>query len=470
MIFNSIVFLLFIVLFFCFWPLARVRNNSRWFYIAGASFVFYGWWDWRFLFLLIGSGIIDYFTALGMDAYPRAKKWFLYASLAGNLGSLFVFKYSSFVAHVIQKLLSPVGLQFDLVERIPAFALVLPIGISFYTFQSLNYTIDVYRGELKPARNILHFFAYLSLFPHLVAGPILRAKQMIPQMQILHIPSEAETWSGLKLIASGFFRKMVIADNLAPFVNEAFNGPFRDNTVTWWTAMLFFAFQIYNDFSGYSNIAIGLLKWMGYSVPPNFNSPYTATSLKEFWQRWHISLSTWFRDYVYIPLGGSRLSGWRGANGNMWLTMIASGLWHGAATHFLVWGGLHAAFLHFERITDWPARVKKLPMGWWLALGATMLQVLVAWVFFRGSNAQVLPILKCMFSLRFPESSHVGVQHLILLALAGLLEAGPWLKLKLLESFSSRWLLYGELSGAVVTLVLAVFFRGPGSQFIYFQF
>lgn len=474
MIFNSAVFLVFIVIFFAFWPIVRRKNVTRWIYITIASFIFYGWWDWRFLFLLIGSGIVDYVTALGMEKYPKQSKWFLYASLLGNLGSLFIFKYSGFVAHMVDRAMEVAHLPaLNLHDHIPQFALILPVGISFYTFQSLNYTIDVYKGELKPAKNIFHFFSYLSLFPHLVAGPILRARQMIPQMLQLHLPSEEEMWEGMKMIAFGFFQKMVIADNLASFVNEMFNNPIHhDNTLYWWVAAIGFSFQIYYDFSGYSNIAIGLLRWMGYYVPPNFNHPYVSTSLREFWQRWHISLSTWFRDYVYIPLGGSRKShGWRGANFNMWITMLASGIWHGASLNFIIWGAIHAGFLHLERETKWPERIKKLPIGKLMAWAITMLQVLVAWVFFRANGyPQAFAVVKNMFNFHFAGASGVGTKHVILLLLAALPEIPYWFNIKVPQSIPQTVYKYAEIIAVVVLLVLSVYLRGPGTQFIYFQF
>ena len=471
MIFNSAIFLVFIAVFFCFWPLLRRRDNSRWIYLTAASFLFYGWWDWRFLFLLIASGLIDYFAALAMEANPARKKWCLYASLAGNLGSLFIFKYSGFAAQGIDKALGLAGMHLHLYERIPPFALILPVGISFYTFQSLNYIIDVYKSELKATRNIFHFFAYLSLFPHLVAGPILRAKEMIPQMKQVHVPDEEELWDGLKLIASGYFRKMVIADNLAPFVNEAFSGQFHASALHWWMASVFFAFQIYYDFSGYSNIAIGLLKWLGYNVPQNFNHPYAATSLREFWQRWHISLSTWFRDYVYIPLGGSRSEGWHGPNVNMWMTMLLSGLWHGAALKYVVWGGLHAGFLHLERATGWPAKLKRLRGGHALALGVTMLQVLVAWVFFRANTFHHgFAILKCMAGIGCTEASHLKARQLVLLGLAVLPELSFPFTFRVKEWMPQQAYRYGAVAMVILGLVTSVYLRGPGAQFIYFQF
>ena len=223
----------------------------------------------------------------------------------------------------------------------------------------MSYTIDVYRGRMKPVTNLFHFFAFLSMFPQLVAGPIVRARDLIPQLEKNRDTTEAERWDGLKLIVGGYFKKVVIADNLAPFVNTAFAAvPSPDSSLYWWLVIAAFAFQIFFDFAGYSDIARGLAKWMGYDFLVNFDHPYTSTSLREFWARWHISLSTWFRDYVYIPLGGSK-KGESWGHVSMWMTMVISGLWHGAAFHFLVWGAVHALFLSIERITLWPERLKK---------------------------------------------------------------------------------------------------------------
>lgn len=468
MLFNSSVFLIFIVLFFACWPWARRQNQSRWIYITAASFLFYGWWDWRFLFLLIGSGLVDYFTAIGMERWTRYRKWFAAASVLGNLGSLFIFKYSGFVAENVDALMASVGLQTHLYDSIPEFALILPVGISFYTFQSLNYTLDVYKGELKATRNIFHFFAYLSLFPHLVAGPILRARRMIPQMEKLHIPDEKELWWGMKMIAYGFFCKMVIADNLAPFVNEAFANPeAHTNTLYWWMAVTFFAFQIYYDFNGYSSIALGLLRWMGYDVPLNFNHPYLAFSLKEFWQRWHISLSTWFRDYVYIPLGGSK----NNPHLNMWITMLLSGIWHGAAWNFVIWGGLHAAFLSIERITSLPQVLQRSPVGKLLALALTLVQVWVAWVFFRAANVtDAVHIIKGMFSFSFTGASGIKLYHWVLIAVAVLPEGIYALRNKFSAKPEPRYIWSYEMVAVILLLTISVYLRGPGSQFIYFQF
>lgn len=223
--------------------------------------------------------------------------------------------------------------------------ILLPVGISFFTFQSMSYTIDVYRRRLKPTSNFLHFMAYLALFPQLVAGPIVRACDLLPALELWHPPSAAVRWANLRLIAIGFFKKMVIADNLAPLVDQAFESPVLQGAwAYWWVVSIMFAAQIYCDFSGYTDIARGLGGLMGYEFPENFNHPYAAIGFRDFWSRWHISLSTWFRDYVYVPLGGSRHGAVRGYV-NMWITMLLSGIWHGAGWTFIVWGGASCSLL-----------------------------------------------------------------------------------------------------------------------------
>ncbi len=277
MLFNSLIFLVFGAVFFLILYFIRRSRipELRWGFLVAASFFFYGWWDWRFLFLILASGFIDYFGARGIARYPNRRKLFLVLSILGNLGSLAVFKYSGFVAENIDHLTHLVGMETNLAENVPEFMLLLPVGISFYTFQSMSYTIDVYRGMLKPTRSVLHFFAYLSLFPQLVAGPIVRARDLIPQLRQLRPTNELERWNGFKLIIIGFFKKVVLADNIAPLVNSGFaNIHQTDNGPFWWMVMIGFGFQIYFDFSGYSDIARGLAKWMGLHFRLNFNHPY----------------------------------------------------------------------------------------------------------------------------------------------------------------------------------------------------
>ena len=261
MIFNSIEFLIFALLFFTLWPLARKKNNSRWGFIVASSFVFYGWWDWRFLFLIIFSGMIDYIAGLSMINMRKMKKVILFISLFVNLGSLFIFKYSEFFAILIQDVFAFIDMKVDLISKIPEFALILPIGISFYTFQSLSYTIDIYRDRLQPTKNILHFFSYLAMFPQLVAGPIVRAKNLLFQLKHYKTPNSTEKWNALKLIIYGLFQKVVIADNLSYFIDSAYEGKsIYSGTLYWWFVVIAFSFQIYADFSGYSMIARGLAK------------------------------------------------------------------------------------------------------------------------------------------------------------------------------------------------------------------
>ena len=384
MLFNSLIFLVFAAIFFAVWQVIKPHRQRRYILLVISSFIFYGWWDWRFLFLIIGSGLLDFLAGLGMDRRPSLRKPFLALSLVGNIGSLMLFKYSGFFADNLSHLFALLGWDVHLRASLPSFVLILPVGISFYTFQSMSYTIDVYKGDLKPTRNILQFFAYLAMFPQLVAGPIIRAADLLPQLEEDRPTTEEDRYEGLRLIVHGFAKKVLIADNLAYFVTEAFSNPVHSpSTLYWWVIMTAFAFQIYCDFSGYSDIARGLAKWLGYDFMVNFDHPYIATSLREFWSRWHISLSTWFRDYVYIPLGGSR-SGEARSQANMWVTMLVSGFWHGAAWNFVIWGGLHAASTTMERFTRWPRRVCALPGGRFLASFILLVQVWVTAVHFVG--------------------------------------------------------------------------------------
>ena len=406
-----------------------------------------------------------------MKAYPRYKTSFLICSILGNVGSLAVFKYSGFIAENLEFLLSVFGIQAAIKANIPNFMLILPVGISFYTFQSMSYTIDIFRGQLQPTKNVLHFFAYLSLFPQLVAGPIIRASDLLPQLTRIHVPTEQERWEGLKLIAHGFFKKVVIADNLAYSINYAFGNPTQANSsFHWWLVITAFAFQIYCDFSGYSDIAQGLAKWMGYDFMLNFNHPYISTSIREFWTRWHISLSTWFRDYVYIPLGGSRCGKFR-AQINMFLTMTISGLWHGAAWNFVIWGFLHALFLMIERFTGWPQRIKELPGGRWLASCIVLVQVWVSWVFFRAESlGQAFHILKAMFSFSGGFEYQFRITGMAFIAIALLRELYFYLQLDQKPFALPVRQDYLETFVLALLIVSSVYLRGPGSAFIYFQF
>ncbi|MBN1436285.1 MAG: MBOAT family protein [Sedimentisphaerales bacterium] len=475
MLFNSLVFLLFGGLFFAVWPLLRGRAGTRWLGLVVFSFVFYGWWDWRFLFLISGTALVNYGAGLLFGRVQKGRKLILVISVVLNLLPLMTFKYLGFAANNVNWLMQVLGIgQFS-----TAFCgyLILPVGISFYTFQAMSYTIDVYRGELKPTRNVFHFLAYLSMFPQLVAGPIVRAKDLLPQLEQCNKVGAEERWQGLRLIVLGYFKKVVVADTLAPAVNGAFNGAGQsEGMLFWWMIMIMFAYQIYCDFSGYSDIARGLGKWMGYEFPVNFDHPYISRSFGEFWRRWHISLSSWFRDYVYIPLGGSR-SGRLGSQGNMWVTMLLSGLWHGAAWTFVIWSALHAFYLSVERVTNWPKRLAKVSVvGPSLATLAVFLLTTIAWVFFRADSfGQAVSVLGCMFNfgnLDYHAVSDINSDavNVLLIILARQLyfhfgfdkQQWGWIR--------PRHKAILESTAFAVLIMLCVYMRGPGSAFIYFQF
>ena len=469
MIFNSVAFLAFALVFFALWPWMKTRDIRRWSFITVASLVFYGWWDWRYIFLLLGTVLWDFAAALAVVRFPRYRGVFLTLSLAGNLGVLGLFKYSRFFAHLLESGLAATGWRVELAAHIPAFVAVLPIGISFYTFQSMSYTIDVYRGHLAPTRNLLHFLAAVSLFPHLVAGPIIRAADMLPQLRGAPPVTEQDRWEGLQLIILGFFKKCVLADNFAPVVASAFGTGVTLSTGEWWVVMLMFAFQIFCDFSGYSDIARGLARWMGYRFVLNFDHPFAAASAREFWTRWHISLSTWFRDYLYLPLGGSRCGPVR-AHLNLWITMLVSGLWHGAGLTFLAWGAWHAAALSVERITGWPERLRRLPGGRLVGCLVLNVMVILGWVFFRaGSLESAGVILRRMLTWHGGEF-RIPAIPLALLASAILWEVGYFVRGPDRAASSGPWAGLWASCALGAMAAGAVFLRGPGSVFIYFQF
>jgi len=471
MSFNSLIFLIFAAVFFALWPLMRAGNSRRWSFIIVSSFIFYGWWDWRFLFLLIGTGLVDFVAALAMEKWPQKRRVFLILSLGSNISVLMFFKYSGFLAENLDHLLLNFGIATHLHSQLPDFALILPIGISFYTFQSMSYTIGVYWRQMPATRNILHFFAYVSMFPQLVAGPIVRAADLLPQLMKHQPITEDDQWTGTKLVIRGFFKKFAIADQLAPIVTAAFSNPvLPDFPVYWWLMAAAFAFQIYFDFSGYSDIARGLARWMGYDLIVNFNQPYTATSLQEFWTRWNISLSTWFRDYVYIPLGGSRVGKLR-SHLNMWITMLISGLWHGAAWHFVMWSICHAFFLSFERIAKLPKKLGISKVGQSVSYVLVMVQVMIAWVFFRAENVgQAFRIIKIMFSFNGKLLIGSIPDRIELISILVLFELMMFFKIDALRMIPQQARRIADPVFWALAIVATVFFRGPGSKFIYFQF
>ena len=394
MLFNSLEFLFFypfvVALYFA------TPYRYRWILLLAASYYFYMSWNPAYIVLIIGSTLVDYFCALAMEKRPkkRDRRKFLYISLVMNLGLLFFFKYFNFFSESVTEALA----QFNIFYKMPAFQFLLPVGISFYTFQTLSYSIDVYNGDIKAERHLGIFALYVSFFPQLVAGPIERSSTLLPQFRQKFDVDYERIKKGLLLIMGGFLLKVVVADRLAEYVNLVYNAPEQYNGLQKLMASYFFAFQIYGDFAGYSYIAIGAALVMGYQLMTNFRRPYFAQSIREFWSRWHISLSTWFRDYVYIPLGGNRVVKWRWYY-NLFITFLVSGLWHGANWTFVVWGALHGLFLIAaiilkEKLFDPSNLLKNKTANYALNLFITFHLVVLGWIFFRSNSiGEALPFI-----------------------------------------------------------------------------
>lgn len=379
MLFNSLEFVLFLpTVFYLYWLLRRSVKLQNLFIVV-CSYLFYGWWDWRFLLLIAFTTLCSYGSGLLMEKKETFRRVFCGANIIVNLGILFLFKYYDFFADSLVTLLSVFGLKTHPVTL----SLILPVGISFYTFQAIGYTIDVYRRQIPAARDIVAFFAFLSFFPQLVAGPIERASRLYPQFLKKRFFDEQLAISGCRLILWGFFKKIVIADGAAEIVDAVFSDIAGYNTTALWLTALLFAFQIYGDFSGYSDIAIGTARLFGIRLMKNFDAPYFSKSIPEFWQRWHISLNTWFRDYLYIPLGGSRGSRSKHIR-NILIVFLVSGLWHGADWTFIAWGLYHALFF-LPRVWLGKNFMKSVSFPWF-SIGVTFVIVILGWVLFRADS------------------------------------------------------------------------------------
>lgn len=481
MLFNSLTFIVFFVTFMLGYLPLRNHNRLRLIYIVIGSAIFYGWWDWRFLLLIFATGTVDFAAALAMERFsrPAVRKCCLLVSLIFDLGMLAIFKYSTFVAENLEHLLGALGICVDLQARIPAFCLILPVGISFYTFQSLSYTIDVYRRELPPTRSFFHFMAYLMFFPQLVAGPIVRARCLLYRLAEPPRLTAVGAVSGMKLIVIGFFKKCFLADNIAGFVNTSFAEGFGNrSTWFWYLTMILFSIQIYCDFSGYSDIARGLARLLGYRFPLNFNHPYASVGFRDFWRRWHISLSSWFMNYVYIPLGGNvekyRGKGWLNrvrTDLNLFVTMLLSGIWHGAAWTFLLWGAIHGALLSLERTLALPklfdGRGGKL-----IWRTATILLIPLTWIPFRAESfSQMRHICACLTAYSpLPEDCKIGESLpfvIFFLAMELFLYLRP---VRFLPDRIARLVYRYDAIGFAALGAITIFFRGEGNEFIYFQF
>ncbi|HMP74751.1 MAG TPA: MBOAT family protein [Kiritimatiellia bacterium] len=469
MIFNSIDFVLFLLVVFpLYLALPRRGQNAM---LLVASYFFYGYWDWRFLFLLAFSTVVDYAVALGMERArsPRARTWLVGTSMVVNLGLLGFFKYFNFFIGSAEEMLAAMGLP---VERL-YLQIVLPVGISFYTFQTMSYTLDVYRRQMAARRDFLDFALFVSFFPQLVAGPIERAAHLLPQME----RPRRVTWAGLQegawLFTWGLFKKAVIADNLAMLVDRVFAPGADLNVFSVLLGLYAFAFQIYGDFSGYSDMARGLCRAMGFDLMVNFNNPYFALNPSDFWRRWHISLSSWLRDYLYIPLGGNRL-GPRRTYVNLLLTMLLGGLWHGAAWTFVLWGAFHGALLIGHRLLGGgDARVPAALPSRLLRRIVMFHLICVSWLFFRARSMEQIGEMLCGLarwpSAPAPELANGFVFLLLLCAPLWVVQVVQERSGDLLApirwSFVPRTTLY-----LVIGLALLALGHTGGQAFIYFQF
>jgi alginate O-acetyltransferase complex protein AlgI len=382
-LFPTATFAIFFLVVLPFSWLTMHRPQQWRVFIIAASYVFYSWWDWRFVFLLAGSTLWNqlFATAIHRTRVASRSKLLLVVAVAGNLGALGYFKYYDFFVSSGDNLLSHVGLSVPLGLR----TLVLPVGLSFYTFMAISYVVDTYRGDFVPV-SLPRFAAYLSFFPHLVAGPIVRPGELLPQIEQPRDPRNVDTSRAFYLIGTGLFKKVVIANFLASsIVDDVFGAPGRHSSAEILVAVYAYAVQIYADFSGYTDMAIGLALLLGFRFPQNFDSPYTAVSIQDFWRRWHMTLSRWLRDYVYIPLGGNR-RGQLATYRNLLATMLIGGLWHGAGWTFVVWGGLHGLGLAAGRFRRGADAAPPTGFALWRARIVTFHLVCFAWIFFRADS------------------------------------------------------------------------------------
>ena len=486
MLFNSLEFLLFLpTVFAAYWILNLWTERPRGLQAQNlllliASYLFYGWWDWRFLSLIAFSTLVDFAVGIQIakanareisanaDESARshtARRW-LWVSLTVNLGLLGYFKYANFFIENWIEAWSAVGVHMD-----PwSLKVILPVGISFYTFQTLSYSIDIYRRRLQPTRNLIEFAAFVSFFPQLVAGPIERASALLPQIASRRKFDYPTAVSGLRLILWGLFKKVVVADTCAIYVNDVFANDSDYSGPTLMMGAVFFAFQIYGDFSGYSDIAIGTARLFGIKLMTNFRMPYFSRDIAEFWRRWHISLSTWFRDYLYIPLGGSRVGKWKAVR-NTFIIFLVSGFWHGANWTFIVWGLIHALLFlplflrgrnrqHTDDIQGGPS-AKELR-----GMIVTFFVVTVAWVFFRADSlTHALQFLSRWVDM---SGANPTPQMLVTSLVLAAAVVGDWLLQRgqfYPKPKSLRWGLYLAIATCVV-----LGWNDEANEFIYFQF
>jgi D-alanyl-lipoteichoic acid acyltransferase DltB (MBOAT superfamily) len=481
--FNSIDFGVFLALVFLLYWFVLNKNSSRQnLLLAVASAVFYGWWNWKFLSLLFISSGIGFIAgiALSSRSSKTERKAILTVGILAHLSLLGFFKYFNFFIHNVAR-----GFQFlGLDIQINHLQILLPVGISFFTFQSISYLIDVYRRQVQATKDPIAFFAFVAFFPQLVAGPIERASRLMPQMTKLRKFDSASAIDGARLLLWGLFKKVVVADNCALIVNQIFDSADRYNGSTLFLGALFFSFQIYGDFSGYSDMAIGIARLFGINLMRNFAFPYFTQNMADFWKRWHISLSTWFRDYIYIPLGGSR-RGTMLTIRNVFLVFLLSGLWHGANWTFVLWGLVHAILLvsyiifkerypAMENKPELSAGISRIREG--LSIGGTFFLTTLTWVLFRADNIHVAKdIFQKILSfslLETPDMPNLPVVIMPFIMILFLVSV-EWISRKkehALEFLGTAWPRTLRWGFYCIILTCIYFFGGPKQDFIYFQF
>lgn len=478
MLFNSIEFAIFLpIVFALYWGVFQRNLKLQNLFLLIVSYVFYGWWDWRFLSLIIFTSSVDFFAGIGMGKFekPAARKLILMASILANLGLLGFFKYYNFFAESFAKAFTLFGQHLN----VSSLNIILPVGISFYTFQSLGYAIDAYRRNVKPTKDPIAFLAFVSFFPQLVAGPIERAAHLLPQFFVKRRFDYDNATDGLRYILWGLFTKIVIADNCAYLVNKIYANPETQTGSALLMAAFLFTIQIYGDFSGYSSIAIGTARLFGFELMRNFAYPFFSRDIAEFWRRWHISLSTWFRDYLYVPLGGNR-SGKLKTIRNIFIVFIVAGLWHGANWTYVFWGFLHAVYflpLILFNLNQYHSDIAS--KGRIVPTAKDAVNILITFLLFAGSmiffrlstiNQGFLVIRKIFSSslLTFPEGFSGGLMLLIIIMIGV-----EWLQREkehaldfsgLKIPFVVRYIIYYAL------VLLILLYAGKTQEFIYFQF
>ncbi|MEY2488495.1 MAG: alginate O-acetyltransferase complex protein AlgI [Verrucomicrobiota bacterium] len=460
-------FWFFLIVFSVYWSLRENRSRKIWLLLC--SYVFYAAWNWKFLFLLMGSSALDYFVGrmLARTENPRARRGWLMLSLGTNLGTLAFFKYFDFFISSAATFLAWLGLP----ASVHTLNIILPVGISFYTFHSMSYTIDVYRGKMRAVSSLLDVAAFIGFFPQMVAGPIVRASTFLPQLRTLRKFSDVDVRGALVLFLTGFIKKACIADSVAPIVDRYFVAPGSFTAGSAWVAITFYCVQVYCDFSGYTDMAIASARLLGYELPVNFRFPYFAKSMSDFWHRWHISLSSWLRDYLFIPLGGSRGPRWF-VYRNIMITMLLGGLWHGAAWTTVIWGGLLGLALVVQREWQHWTDHAKQARNWmgWLGWALTMYWFCLALMVFRALNLpDAMVAVRSFVFFRGGGAQDLGAWMLWIVVVLGIVH---WMNAR--GTFSSWWRhapdpVFAVAYGCTAATVL-LFIPPHYTPFIYFQF